>query len=44
MSGHGSAGTMEVPGTFTFALIFLAVFVLYFFVNWKFLASTWGLS
>tara|TARA_B100000315_G_scaffold192968_1_gene183423 strand:- start:4438 stop:6135 length:1698 start_codon:yes stop_codon:yes gene_type:complete len=44
MTAHGSAGVAEVPGTFTLALIFLAVFVLYFFVNWKFLASTWGLS
>lgn len=44
MGAHGSAGTMEVPGTFVLALIFLGVFVLYFFINWKFLASTWGLS
>jgi cytochrome c oxidase subunit I len=41
---HGSAGTIEVPGTFTLALIFLGVFILYYFINWKFLASTWGLS
>jgi len=44
ISSHGSAGTMEVPGTFVLALIFLGVFVLYYFINWKFLASTWGLS
>ena len=44
MTAHGSAGVANVSGTFTLALIFLAVFVLYFFVNWKFLASTWGLS
>ncbi len=44
MSAHGDAGTMEVPGTFVLALVFLATFVLYYFVNWKFLASTWGLS
>lgn len=44
MTAHGDAGTMEVPGTFILALVFLATFVLYYFVNWKFLASTWGLS
>lgn len=44
IGSYGSAGTMAVPGTFTLAMIFLAVFVLYYFVNWKFLASTWGLS
>lgn len=41
---HGSAGTMAVPGTFVLAMIFLAAFVLYYFVNWKYLASVWGLS
>ena len=42
--GASGAGTMEVPGTFVLALIFLAAFVLYYFVNWKYLASVWGLS
>jgi len=43
-TGYGSAGTMEVPGTFVLALIFLVSFILYYFVNWKYLASVWGLS
>lgn len=43
-TAHGSAGTLAVPGTFVLALIFLSAFVLYYFVNWKYLASTWGLS
>ena len=43
-TSYGSAGTMEVPGTFVLALIFLASFVLYYFVNWKYLSSVWGLS
>ena len=43
-TSHGSAGTMEVPGTFVLALIFLVSFVLYYFVNWKYLSSVWGLS
>jgi len=44
IASYGSAGTMQVPGTFTLALVFLAAFVLYYFVNWKYLAATWGLS
>jgi cytochrome c oxidase subunit 1 len=31
----------EAPGTFVLALIFLAVFILYYFLNWKWLASLW---
>ena len=40
---HGSAG-FEAPGTFILALIFLTTFVLYYFVNWKYLSGVWGLS
>ncbi len=29
------------PGTFTLTLVFLAVFILLFFLNWKWLAATW---
>ena len=44
MAAYGSAGTVAVPGTFILALIFLTAFVLYYFVNWKYLSSVWGLS
>ena len=37
-------GKMVAPGTFVLALVFLASFVLYYFVNWKFLSQTWGIS
>jgi cytochrome c oxidase subunit 1 len=40
---HGSAG-FAAPGTFVFALVFLGAFVLYYFVNWKYLSTVWGLS
>ena len=42
---HGiGIGKIAVPGTLAMALVFLSVFVLYYFVNWKYLAETWGLS
>jgi len=41
---YGSADHLEVPGTFALAMVFLVTFVLYYFVNWKYLAETWGLS
>jgi cytochrome c oxidase subunit I len=44
VASYGGAGTMEVPGTFMLAMIFLASFILYYFVNWKYLASVWGLA
>jgi cytochrome c oxidase subunit I len=43
MTGHGHAG-FAAPGTFVFALVFLTAFVLYYFVNWKYLSTVWGLS
>jgi cytochrome c oxidase subunit 1 len=43
LTAHGSAG-FAAPGTFVFAMVFLAAFVLYYFVNWKYLSTVWGLS
>ncbi len=43
-TAYGSAGTMAVPGTFVLAMVFLVSFVLYYFVNWKYLSGVWGLS
>jgi len=43
LTGHGSAG-FAAPGTFVFAMVFLGAFVLYYFVNWKYLSTVWGLS
>ncbi|MDH4047932.1 MAG: cbb3-type cytochrome c oxidase subunit I [Gammaproteobacteria bacterium] len=44
--GHEAAGKwgFAAPGTFLLALFFLAVFVLYYAVNWKYLASVWPMS
>jgi cytochrome c oxidase subunit 1 len=40
---HGSAG-FEAPGTFALALALLVCFVVYYFINWDYLASVWPLS
>jgi cytochrome c oxidase subunit I len=39
----GSMG-FAAPGTFTLAMVFLLAFVLYYFINWKYLSTVWGLS
>jgi cytochrome c oxidase subunit 1 len=31
------------PGTFALAVVFLVTFVLYYFINWKYLATVWPL-
>jgi cytochrome c oxidase subunit 1 len=40
---HGSMG-FAAPGTFLLAMVFLTAFVLYYFINWKYLSTLWGLS
>ncbi len=40
---YGSAG-FAAPGTFALAMVFLVSFVLYYFINWKYLSEVWGLS
>ena len=40
---YGSAG-FAAPGTFALAMVFLVSFVLYYFINWKYLSQVWGLS
>ena len=40
---HGSAG-FEAPGTFVLAMALLVCFVVYYFINWDYLASVWPLS
>jgi len=40
----GRASAFEAPGTLTLAMVFLVAFVLYYFINWKYLAQVWGLN
>lgn len=44
--GHAAAGIwgFAAPGTFVMAIFFLAVFVVYYAINWKYLASVWPMS
>jgi cytochrome c oxidase subunit 1 len=45
-TGHGQPGTwgMIAPGTFALAMVFLGSFMLYYFVNWKYLSTVWPLK
>ena len=40
---YGSATTMAIPGTAVLVAVFFTAFVLYYFVNWKYLAEVWPL-
>ena len=40
---YGSLG-FAAPGTFVLAMVFLAAFGRYCFINWKYLSTLWGLS
>ena len=43
VQSYGSMG-FAAPGTFLLAMVFLVSFVLYYFINWKYLSTLWGLS
>ena len=38
---YGSSGPYKLPGTVVLVTIFFASFVLYYFVNWKYLSELW---
>ena len=40
----GSEGTLKLPGTIALVSVFFMAFVLYYFVNWKYLSEVWPLS
>jgi cytochrome c oxidase subunit 1 len=44
--GHAAVGKwgFAAPGTFLLAIFFLAIFVFYYAVNWKYLSSVWPMS
>jgi cytochrome c oxidase subunit 1 len=43
VASYGSEGTLKLPGTMVLVSVFFVAFVLYYYVNWKYLASVWPL-
>jgi cytochrome c oxidase subunit 1 len=43
-TNYGNAGTLKLPGTMVLVGVFFLSFVLYYFINWKFLSEVWPLS
>jgi len=41
VGAYGGAGTMRIPGTLALVGVFFVAFVLYYFVNWKYLSEIW---
>lgn len=44
VSTYGSAHFWRLPGTYILVSVFFVSFVLYYFVNWKYLSEIWPLS
>ncbi len=40
---YGNEGSLRIPGTVVLVGVFFVAFVLYYFVNWKYLAEVWPL-
>jgi cytochrome c oxidase subunit 1 len=38
---HYGSGTLRLPCTAVLVSIFFAAFVLYYFINWKYLSELW---
>ena len=44
VSTYGTAGTWKLPGTYILVTVFFTTFILYYFVNWKYLSELWPLG
>ena len=44
VSTYGSEEEIKIPGTVMLVAVFFIAFILYYFVNWKYLAEVWPLS
>ncbi len=44
VGSYGNAGTLHLPGTYVLVGVFFVAFVLYYFINWKYLSEVWPLS
>jgi cytochrome c oxidase subunit 1 len=43
VASYGSAASIKIPGTVVMVAVFFTAFVLYYFVNWKYLSEVWPL-
>src|SRR5262249_10835145 len=41
VSHYGSHATAKLPGTIILVALFFVAFVLYYFINWKYLSELW---
>jgi cytochrome c oxidase subunit 1 len=44
VASYGNEGTLKIPGTVALVGVFFVSFVLYYYVNWKYLAELWPLK
>ena len=44
IASYGSEQEIKIPGTVMLVAVFFIAFVLYYFVNWKYLSEVWPLS
>ena len=44
VSTYGNEEALKIPGTIMLVSVFFIAFVLYYFVNWKYLSEVWPLS
>ena len=44
IASYGSEDEIKIPGTVMLVAVFFIAFVLYYFVNWKYLSAVWPLS
>jgi len=44
VASYGGEHTLKLPGTITLVAVFFLAFVLYYYVNWKYLSEVWPLS
>ncbi len=44
VAAYGDADSLKIPGTLVLVAVFFGAFVLYYFINWKYLSEIWPLS
>jgi cytochrome c oxidase subunit 1 len=42
-TAHGSEATLKLPGTVILVTVFFVCFILYYYINWKYLSEVWPL-